>query len=832
MSILTDTPPCPDLSLIHRFTVDSVVTLNLPNELTLILASSSPYKFRCILQGQWAQTKVNQGDIINVRTSKWEGAFVVDSSSGFIVVNPDYLITCTAIATSLFCPRKAWLNDKFKGWGAGNEVMLVGTIVHELLQECCMKKIYQEDKIYKLMDEMLQNQGFIIEAYACEMTQESLKTKVAEYIPWIYEFIQKYVVVEEASELHESPRTKLKILEVLDIEDNIWCRYFGVKGKVDFTVKVKLYGSDFSVKNKVLPMELKTGKVSFSSEHTAQATLYTLMMDNRQYGACDSSLLLYLKDGPKLKQICLPASAKHTLIQRRNDYEFMMRKWSDGPDFKDCDRLCPKCDHLLDCSLMAKNFEEDKFFDTKVQENIATAALAHLSGIEIQFFGDWIKKLNNRAGSNRSWGDFWNTQPHVREEAGTSLGKMVILRHKKFTYTFVRSEKYAKGMKALSESLKPLNGRERVALSLDEENTIGERDMIAILIGFVEKIENDSITLTFDKSLQKDLMSKIFRVDLIGRGSYSSVMPFNNLLRLMMPEDEICQKLRQTIIGGDPPSYTKSIPRNIADSAKQLLSAPSNSRALRMAVANSLTTSHYLLIKYTCHKQKLKFVRFLLKLVNAWKKRILIVAADTATLDATLVHLVENGIENFVRLGSTTKLDPRLETFSSDFKLAEVKKVSDVEKIYKGKCIASTFYSLANHVAFENSPEDFEYCIMDQADQVSLPMSLGPLFRSKRFILIGRSSSSCACACCFSSPSGSSSSQSSNGLKAGSDSVSLSVSVTVDKSASSPSPSVSQCSVSSQSSSGCSSQGSQGRTVHAEISLLSHLEPVSKVIEL
>jgi len=43
-----------------------------------------------------------------------------------------------------------------------------------------------------------------------------------------------------------------------------------------------------------MPLELKTGRSSFSSEHKGQVTLYTMMMS--QLGSkVDSGLLLYLR---------------------------------------------------------------------------------------------------------------------------------------------------------------------------------------------------------------------------------------------------------------------------------------------------------------------------------------------------------------------------------------------------------------------------------------------------------------------------------------------------------------------------------------------------------
>ena len=51
------------------------------------------------------------------------------------MVNPDYLISGTSVVAGVFCRRKAVLNERFKGFDAGNKVMLIGTLVHELFQE-------------------------------------------------------------------------------------------------------------------------------------------------------------------------------------------------------------------------------------------------------------------------------------------------------------------------------------------------------------------------------------------------------------------------------------------------------------------------------------------------------------------------------------------------------------------------------------------------------------------------------------------------------------------------------------------------------------------------
>jgi hypothetical protein len=41
--------------------------------------------------------------------------YVVDDQRGFCVVNPDILVSGTSVVSTLFCMRKAVLNEKFKG---------------------------------------------------------------------------------------------------------------------------------------------------------------------------------------------------------------------------------------------------------------------------------------------------------------------------------------------------------------------------------------------------------------------------------------------------------------------------------------------------------------------------------------------------------------------------------------------------------------------------------------------------------------------------------------------------------------------------------------------
>ena len=69
----------------------------------------------CSLKGTWIDTTVRQGDVVNVLgLDETKNEWIVDDLNGLLIVNPDLLISGTSIVSTLFCMRKAVLNERFK----------------------------------------------------------------------------------------------------------------------------------------------------------------------------------------------------------------------------------------------------------------------------------------------------------------------------------------------------------------------------------------------------------------------------------------------------------------------------------------------------------------------------------------------------------------------------------------------------------------------------------------------------------------------------------------------------------------------------------------------
>ena len=90
------------------------------------------------LQDRWSELDIEVGNAINlIGPEKWgDDDYIANDTKGIVILNPNALVPCTAVASSLFCSRKVILNDKFKFGNASNKAMLLGTIIHEIFQVC------------------------------------------------------------------------------------------------------------------------------------------------------------------------------------------------------------------------------------------------------------------------------------------------------------------------------------------------------------------------------------------------------------------------------------------------------------------------------------------------------------------------------------------------------------------------------------------------------------------------------------------------------------------------------------------------------------------------
>ena len=235
-----------------------------------------------LLANSWAATPLVKGDILHL-DCQWDAAGygVLDDTAGLLTLNPDTLLSGTSVVSALFCTRKAVLAERFKGVEGGNRVMLVGTVVHELLQEVLRQGKRSRHEILRLLDIILVTPRMMSDLCMLGLTEQDMRREVEPFVGHIQYFVRKFILGEtlakpEVEDSDKAGRKKVereqwrgRLVEIRDIEENFWSPRLGIKGKIDLTVETE----DERGRRTVRPLELKTGKPSYSTSHMGQASL-------------------------------------------------------------------------------------------------------------------------------------------------------------------------------------------------------------------------------------------------------------------------------------------------------------------------------------------------------------------------------------------------------------------------------------------------------------------------------------------------------------------------------------------------------------------------------
>lgn len=183
-----------------------------------------------------------------------------------------------------------------------------------------------------------------------------------------------------------------------------------------------------------MPLELKTGRSSFSAEHKGQVTLYSMMMNKSNEKPSSNTnpggLLLYLKDGCAVQHIPAGCAEKQGLVQLRNEMVRYLTspastmengEIAESPLPSPIDRIsqCKSCPLRVECTIyqVAENAEKDIASSPSLPD-----AISHLSTSHLNYFLEWSKMLRLEWGEShsrsRSISDIWCVDPSDREAQG------------------------------------------------------------------------------------------------------------------------------------------------------------------------------------------------------------------------------------------------------------------------------------------------------------------------------------------------------------------------------------------------------------------------------
>lgn len=247
----------------------------------------------CHLRDEWARSVVKPGDYIHVTggdTDPRTSQYVVDNDHCTLAIHPDTLISGTRISEALDCERKAVLSERFNSSSGKSVAMLLGTILHELFERALRARDFTDATLQKATDELLVE--YLESIYAIDESEGSLRAQIHSFYPMISAWVAHFLDTSEdhSSSVDFNPggpssgpamaasHRDVQVAEVADLEELVWSPRYGLKGKIDATLGVRIHPRGAKAEGKRAPLELKTGRLSSVGlvGHRAQVILWVV----------------------------------------------------------------------------------------------------------------------------------------------------------------------------------------------------------------------------------------------------------------------------------------------------------------------------------------------------------------------------------------------------------------------------------------------------------------------------------------------------------------------------------------------------------------------------
>ncbi|XWS74707.1 hypothetical protein CRYUN_Cryun01aG0020800 [Craigia yunnanensis] len=491
-----------------------------------------------------------------------------------------------------------------------------------------------------------------------------------------------------------------------------------------------------------------------SMEHCAQVILYTLLMSERYLKHIDSGLLYYLQPD-QTQGIVVRRSDLVGLIMRRNELANDILKaltTQQLPPMLQIPSMCKGCRHLDVCTLYHKAFGGD--IESSGLGDIFDSHVHHFSNAHGFFLRHWDRLIDLEAKEMQlGKKEIWRSHNLKSEDSTGCLSSLVLdeLRHQKshkenrFIYHFVRRHSPASN----------LSGSDRNSISAassltkDLDCTLKNGDYVILSTesghqivanGVIVEISPVRVSVSFSKGLRlpggnsssmtEKLLQEVWRIDKDEVMTSFSIMRFN-LIRMFL-ENEQSSHLRKMIVDLAAPRFDSGCIFSQDPAISYIWSEKSLNDDQCRAILKILTAKDYALILGMPGTGKTSTMVHAVKALLMRGASILLTSYTNSAVDNLLIKLKSQSID-FVRIGRHESVHEEVKGHCiSGMNLSSVEEIKvrfDQVKVVAVTCLGITSPFL--------SGKKFDVCIMDEAGQTTMPVSLGPLMFASTFVLVG-----------------------------------------------------------------------------------------------
>ncbi|KAF3570204.1 hypothetical protein F2Q69_00063658 [Brassica cretica] len=385
------------------------------------------------------------------------------------------------------------------------------------------------------------------------------------------------------------------------------------------------------------------------------------------------------------------------------------------------------------------------------------AHVSHLSTLHFKFIRHWNRLIDLEAREMKlPRKDIAHPHGSKGRDAASHLSSMVLdmkdgfqhhSSHKdsRFIYRFVRQN--------LSESRErvPIEDTTRngstAADDLDCKLRTGDRVILrtevshlTVANGIIAEISRTHVSVSLSKRLRlpwsepssemSNLSNESWRIYKDEYMTSFSVMRFN-LMQLFIQSVHTIG-IRKMIVDLEPPRFDNGSILSQDPAISYIWSEKSLNNDQRQAILKILTAKDYALILGMPGTGKTSTMVHAVKALLIRGSSILLASYTNSAVDNLLIKLKAQGIE-FLRIGRDEAVHE--EVRESCFSAMDMCSVDDIKtKLDQVKVVASTCLGI-------NSPylvnRRFDVCIIDEAGQIALPVSIGPLLFASTFVLVG-----------------------------------------------------------------------------------------------
>ncbi|VFQ84275.1 unnamed protein product [Cuscuta campestris] len=706
------------------------------------------------LWDEWFYSVVAPGDTVHVIGEfDVNGTCDVNHDKNFLIVHPDILASGTRVASSFSCSRRTVLDERLKS-SEYSAAALMGTLLHQIFQAGLMResptKEFLEEYAQVLIHKNLES------LYACKVGENETHAILVETIPKILNWIHLFrdsegSKIQNIAPGSEDKEKKIKILEVLDIEEMAWAPKYGLKGMIDASVKVNIEINNEAT-DVIVPLEFKSGKGTTGQaamEHNAQVMIYTILMSERYSQMIDYGLLYYLHtdqtQGMKVQRSDLVG-----LLMRRNELANDLLRASTSqqlPPMIQSPNICKGCRHLNACSIYHKAYGGTT--SGSGLGNLFDSLVEHLTTAHAIFLQKWDRLIDLEAKEAEfAKKEIWTSCGSVTEDSSSSLSPLVITpldkqgqktfcKGNRFVYHFVHQSLHPTSIdQQNSDGSLPMKNMESRLRNGDYVILSTQPGRLLIASGIITDISNSHVSVSFSKRLRlpgsrlQDLHQQSWRIDKDEATSSFPIMRFN-LIQLFMQNEE-SKHLRKMIVDLKVPIFDSGCIFSQDPAISYIWSEKTLNGDQRRAILKILTAKDYALILGMPGTGKTSTMVHAVKALLMRGASILLTSYTNSAVDNLLLKLKAQDID-FIRIGRNEAVHEDVREYC--ISTTELCGIGDIkQRLEKTKVIGVTCLGITSPLL---AKKRFDVCIMDEAGQTTLPVSLGPLMFASKFVLVG-----------------------------------------------------------------------------------------------